>query len=58
MATGTRARIEDVAAAAGVSIATVSRFINTPGRVAAGTGARVKRAIERLREQLEEVAYE
>lgn len=40
--------IADVAAAAGVAPMTVSRVINTPERVAAGTEARVRDAITRL----------
>ncbi len=40
--------IEDVAAAAGVSIATVSRFLNKPGLVAPATAERVGRAVEKL----------
>jgi LacI family transcriptional regulator len=40
--------IEDVAGAAQVSIATVSRYINEPSLVSPATGARVMRAIEEL----------
>jgi LacI family transcriptional regulator len=40
--------MEDVARAAGVSTATVSRVLNTPDRVARETAARVQRAIETL----------
>lgn len=39
-------RLEDVAAHAGVSTATVSRFINRPGMVAAETAARIRAAID------------
>lgn len=42
------ASIHDVAAAAGVSIATVSRVVNHSPLVAAATAARVREAIERL----------
>ncbi len=45
---GRPAAIEDVAAAAGVSIATVSRLINKPSLVAPETAARVYRAIDKL----------
>ena len=40
--------ISDVAAAADVSRQTVSNVLNAPGRVAAGTAARVRQAIEEL----------
>lgn len=40
--------IEDVALAAGVSTATVSRFLNSPKLVASGTADRVMRVIEEL----------
>lgn len=40
--------INDVAREADVSIATVSRVINEPGKVTAGTAQRVQQAIERL----------
>ena len=41
--------IEDVARAAGVSIATVSRYLNGPdGAVAKDTGTRIRAAVERL----------
>src|ERR1043165_6814420 len=40
--------IEDVALAAGVSTATVSRFLNSPKLVATGTADRVMRVIEQL----------
>src|SRR5258708_1433460 len=40
--------IEDVASAAGVSTATVSRFLNSPKLVASGTAERVMRVIEQL----------
>lgn len=40
--------IHDVAAAAGVSIATVSRVVNSTGVVAATTAARVREAVEKL----------
>lgn len=39
-------RLEEVAALAGVSAATVSRYVNNPGMVAAATGERVRAAIE------------
>lgn len=39
-------RLDDVAVRAGVSAATVSRFLNNPGVVAAATGARIRDAIE------------
>lgn len=38
-------RLEDVAALAGVSTATVSRFLNNPGVVAAATAERIKAAV-------------
>lgn len=38
-------RLDDVATLAGVSTATVSRFINSPAMVAAGTGDRIRAAI-------------
>lgn len=38
-------RLEDVAALAGVSTATVSRFLNTPGVVAAATARRIEAAV-------------
>lgn len=40
-------RLEDVATLAGVSSATVSRYLNSPEIVAAATGARIRDAIER-----------
>lgn len=40
--------MEDVAATAGVSMATVSRYVNKSGFVAATTGARISAAIESL----------
>lgn len=40
--------MEDVALAAGVSTATVSRFLNSPGRVAKETAERVQNAIRQL----------
>ncbi|MFD9136698.1 LacI family DNA-binding transcriptional regulator, partial [Streptomyces bottropensis] len=40
--------IKDVAAAAGVSVGTVSNVINRPDSVASGTRARVLAAIDRL----------
>lgn len=40
--------IHDVAAAAGVSIATVSRFLNRPELVARSTASKVRQAIEHL----------
>lgn len=43
-----RVTISDVAATAGVSRQTVSNVLNTPGRVAAETAARVRRAIDEL----------
>ncbi|MDO6415250.1 LacI family DNA-binding transcriptional regulator [Sphingomonas sp. BIUV-7] len=39
-------KMGDVAARAGVSSATVSRFLNTPGMVAAATAERIRRAVE------------
>ena len=39
-------RLEEVAALAGVSAATVSRYLNNPGMVAASTGERIRRAVE------------
>ena len=44
-----RARLEDVARETGLSTATISRCLNTPGRVAAPTRERVMEAVERLR---------
>ncbi|MBV9812560.1 MAG: LacI family DNA-binding transcriptional regulator [Acetobacteraceae bacterium] len=41
-------KITDVAAAAGVAPMTVSRVLNTPERVSAGTAARVREAIDKL----------
>jgi LacI family gluconate utilization system Gnt-I transcriptional repressor len=46
--TDARGRMEDVARLAGVSIITVSRVINQPDKVAAGTRARVEAAIARI----------
>lgn len=43
-----RARIQDVAKAAGVSTSTVSNFLNRPSRVGSETAARVSEAIQRL----------
>ena len=43
------ARMEDVAHAAGVSVVTVSRAINTPGKLAPATLQAVRAAIEQLR---------
>jgi DNA-binding LacI/PurR family transcriptional regulator len=40
--------IKDVAASAGVSIATVSRVLNTPSLVAPGTAERVQKAVREL----------
>lgn len=45
--TGKNARLDDVARLAGVSTATVSRFINAPDLVAEATAERIRRAIER-----------
>ncbi|MCC6678857.1 MAG: LacI family DNA-binding transcriptional regulator [Phycisphaerales bacterium] len=45
---GRNASIQDVAASANVSIATVSRVLNTPDLVAADTAERVRRAIDQL----------
>ncbi len=42
-------RMEDVARAAGVSMITVSRALNSPGKLAPATLATVRAAIERLR---------
>jgi len=39
-------RLDDVASLAGVSAATVSRFLNNPGMVAGKTGERIRAAIE------------
>lgn len=39
-------RLEDVAAAAGVSTATVSRFLNSPERVALATREKIRTAVE------------
>lgn len=47
--TSTATRMEDVARAAGVSLVTVSRAINTPDRLAPATLASVRAAIHRLR---------
>lgn len=43
------ANIKDVAREAGVSIATVSRFINQNGYVAATTAEKIENAISKLR---------
>ena len=44
---GTRSpRLEDVAAAAGVSTATVSRFLNSPEKVALATREKIRAAVE------------
>ena len=48
MATETRATIYDVAAEAGVSITTVSRFLNSSDNVKETTGSRIARAMEKL----------
>ncbi|MFI8007040.1 LacI family DNA-binding transcriptional regulator [Streptomyces sp. NPDC086010] len=45
---GRTARIQDVAALAGVSVATVSNVLNRPGRVTAQTSERVMRAVREL----------
>ena len=47
-ANGTRARIEDVAEAAGVSIKTVSRVLNHEPNVRDETRRRVEEAVARL----------
>jgi LacI family gluconate utilization system Gnt-I transcriptional repressor len=39
-------RLEDVAATAGVSTATVSRFLNSPERVALATREKIRSAVE------------
>lgn len=44
---GRNPRLDDVAEVAGVSAATVSRYLNNPGVVAAATGARIMEAIEK-----------
>ena len=44
---GRNPRLDDVAAMAGVSAATVSRYLNSPEVVAAATGARIREAIEK-----------
>ncbi|MBA4762479.1 LacI family DNA-binding transcriptional regulator [Sphingomonas sp.] len=44
---GRNPRLDDVAAMAGVSAATVSRYLNSPEVVAAATGARIRDAIEK-----------
>ncbi|MBB3378597.1 LacI family gluconate utilization system Gnt-I transcriptional repressor [Novosphingobium sp. BK486] len=41
-------KLDDVAARAGVSTATVSRFLNNPDIVAAGTAVRIRAAIEEM----------
>jgi LacI family transcriptional regulator len=46
---GTRATIKDVARAAGVSVATVSRVLNASGAVAGETRDRIRRIAEELR---------
>ncbi len=48
MALETRATIYDVAAAAGVSITTVSRFLNSSDNVKEATGSRIAKAMEKL----------
>ena len=55
-AKNSRPTIEDVARAAGVSIATVSRVLNNPEVVAPKTVARVRRAIEELHYQPHQAA--
>lgn len=47
-ATGRTPTLQDVAAEAGVSTATVSRFVNNPAVVAEETGRRIRQAIERV----------
>lgn len=46
--TTTSSTLNDVAAAAGVSTATVSRFFNTPDIVAPATAERIREAVEQL----------
>ncbi|WP_284734497.1 LacI family DNA-binding transcriptional regulator [Sphingosinicella terrae] len=45
---GSAPRIHDVAARAGVSAATVSRFFNMPGLLAEETAERIRRAVEEI----------
>lgn len=45
---GKQARLDDVAAMAGVSSATVSRYFNNPDVVAKGTAERIKAAVEQI----------
>jgi LacI family transcriptional regulator len=44
-----RTRLTDVAAAAGVSVATASKALNSTGRMTTETRARIKRTAEQLR---------
>jgi LacI family gluconate utilization system Gnt-I transcriptional repressor len=46
--TGTRARMDDVAALAGVTKMTVSRYLREPSRVAEGTSGRIEAAVRAL----------
>ena len=54
--TDSRVTVREVARAAGVSVATVSRVINHNGRFSAQTEARVREAIERLHYQPNQLA--
>ena len=51
-------RLEDVAARAGVSTATVSRYINSPERVALATRERIRSAVEEIRRNIEAAGFE